>query len=58
MRVNASWSKKESQKIREKIEKRGQFINFIDIGGICNMHHWFRGKWTPLFVMVRVKPNR
>ena len=24
-------------------ENRGEFINFVEIGGICNMHHWLRG---------------
>src|SRR6218665_1548303 len=26
----------------------GEFINFIEIGGICIVHHWPRGGWTPL----------
>jgi len=31
----------------KKNENRGKFINFAEIGGVRNMHHWFRG-WTPL----------
>jgi len=23
-------------------ETSGKFINFTEIGKICNMHHWFR----------------
>jgi len=32
----------EAQKM-EKNENRETIINFAEIGGICNMHHWFRG---------------
>ena len=28
-----------------------EFINFVEIGGICNRHHWFRG-WTPLVTYI------
>ena len=27
--------------------KMGTFVTFVEIGGICNVHHWLRG-WTPL----------
>ena len=26
----------------------GVLIHFVEIGGMCNMHNWFRGGWTPL----------
>jgi len=25
-----------------------KFINFAEIGGICNMHHWLRGMDAPV----------
>ena len=27
---------------------RGKFINFVEIGEICNMHHFLIGKDTPV----------
>ena len=33
-------------KIGEILLKYGEFINFVEIGGINNMHQWFRG-WMP-----------
>jgi len=27
-------------------ENSGKFLNFVEIGGICNIHNWLRG-WTP-----------
>src|SRR6218665_1304159 len=42
--VNIGGSKKPA--IKQKV-LGGKFINFVEIGGKCNMHHWLRG-WTPL----------
>ena len=32
---------------RRKRTKIGDYINFAEIGGICNMHHWLRGMEEP-----------
>jgi len=38
----------ETEAIKRKRTKIGsKFINFAEIGGICNMHNWLRG-WVPL----------
>ena len=47
---------------RMKAKKRkitkigGKFINFVKIGGICNMHHWLRG-WTLLVMKSHLLYN-
>ena len=40
----------------ENNENREEIINFAEIRGIWNMHHWLRG-WTPLFQRNSLIPN-
>jgi len=34
----------------KKDKNREGFINFAEIGGICNMHHWLEGAWMSLIL--------
>ena len=29
------------------LQKKGEFINFVEIGGMCNMYYWLRGEDAP-----------
>jgi len=32
-----------------------KFIKFVEIGGKCNMHHYFYGEWTSLVTVGEEK---
>jgi len=34
-------------KKQKKMKNGDKFINFAEIGGMCNMHHWFREMDAP-----------
>jgi len=36
----------------EKERKYGEFINFAEIGGIWNMHHWLGGADAPVHLCL------
>src|SRR6218665_2553483 len=34
---------------------RAKFFNLVEIGGLCNMHNWLKGLWTPLAGSIYIK---